>query len=271
MICCHWPAMLGEGVHRRADEDCDGRNLGRGGEQSGDRCRRAFVNVGRPHMEWHRRDLEAEAGEQKYQAEDKTDAGTTGSLPGGLRDAGKIDRAGETVDQRTAVKQHSRRQRAQHEVFQPGFGSPHGVALDGGEHVKAQAHQFETEIERDQIAGGYQQHHAEGREHHQDRIFEPSFARGRHVVERHQDSDGGSGQCQHLRETCEQIDDETAVEDDKLVARQPHHQGGNADQKQDGQGIDRPRRPVAGKGADHQQQHAAYRQRDFRQQRLQYD
>ncbi len=138
-----------------------------------------------------------------------------------------------------------------------------------GEHVEAQAHQFEAEIERDQVAGGYQQHHAECREHHQDRIFEPPLARRRHEVERHQNRDGGAGQRKHLHETSEQIDHETAFEDNELVARQPHHQGGNANQKKDGKRIDGTRRPVAGKGADHQQQHSAYRERDFRQQRLQ--
>ena len=49
--------------------------FGRGGEERGDRRRRALVDVGRPHVERHRRDLEAEAGEQEHQPEDQADAG----------------------------------------------------------------------------------------------------------------------------------------------------------------------------------------------------
>ena len=43
--------------------------FGGGGEEGRDRGRRAFVNVGRPHMERHGRNLEAEPGEQEDEAE----------------------------------------------------------------------------------------------------------------------------------------------------------------------------------------------------------
>ena len=45
------------------------RDLGRGGEEGGDRGRRAFVDVRRPHVERHRADLEGEAGEDEDEAE----------------------------------------------------------------------------------------------------------------------------------------------------------------------------------------------------------
>jgi len=57
------------------------------------------------------------------------------------------------------------------------------VALESGQYVKAQAHELEPEIECQEIAGRNQQHHAECREDHQDRIFEPPLARARHEVE----------------------------------------------------------------------------------------
>ena len=48
-------------------------DLGRRGEEGGDRRRRAFVDVGRPHVERHRADLEGEAGEHEDQAEQQAD------------------------------------------------------------------------------------------------------------------------------------------------------------------------------------------------------
>ena len=73
-ICCHCGTMLGERVDGDAHEHRDAGDLRRGGEERRDRRRRALVDVRRPHVERHRRDLEAEAGEQEHEAEDQADA-----------------------------------------------------------------------------------------------------------------------------------------------------------------------------------------------------
>ena len=71
-ICCHCAGDAGEGDDRGAHEHGDAGDLGRGGEEGRHRRRRAFIDVRRPHMERHRRDLEAEAGEQEDEAEDQS-------------------------------------------------------------------------------------------------------------------------------------------------------------------------------------------------------
>ena len=81
MICCHWPSDAGEGVDEDAHGQRHGRHLRRGGEEGGDRRRRAFVDVRRPHVERHGRDLEGEAGEQEDEAEDDADAGIAAAAP----------------------------------------------------------------------------------------------------------------------------------------------------------------------------------------------
>ena len=158
---------------RDAGEDRKRGDLRRRGEEGRHRRRRAFVDVRRPHVERHGRDLEAEAGEQEDQAEHEAD------IRGrrGRRDAGEADRAGEAVDQRGAVEQHARGQRAEHEVLQAGFGRLGVVAVRGRHDVERERHQFEAEIERDQVAGRDQHHHAERREQHQDRVFEDAARR----------------------------------------------------------------------------------------------
>ena len=167
-ICCHCGVMPGNAVIGARTNIAIAGDLRRGGEERRDRRRRALVDVRRPHVERHGRDLEAEAGEQEHQAEDQPDA----ALLARLGDAGEAHRAGEAVDQRGAVEQHARRQRAEHEIFQPRFGRAHVVAVDRRDHVERQAHQLEAEIERDQVGRRDQHQHAGGREQDQDRIFE---------------------------------------------------------------------------------------------------
>ena len=202
--------MVGAHEHR------DAGDLGRGGEERGDRRRRALVDVGRPHVERHRRNLEAEAGEQEHQSERQADA----ALGGGLGDAGERDRAAEAVNQRGAVEQHAGRQRAENEVFQPGLGRTHVVAADRRDHVERQAHQFEAEIERDQVGRRNQHQHAGGRQQDQHRILEPLLLLAAEIVERHQDRDRRAGQRQELQEAREVVDDEAAAERDQPAVRQ---------------------------------------------------
>ena len=172
-ICCHCDTMPGKCGQRHPREHRQRRDFRRGGKERGHRRRRALIDVGRPHMERHRRDLEAEPGEQEHQAEHEADAA---GLRGG-RDAGKADGAGEAIDQRGAVQQHARRQRAQHEILQAGFGRLRIIAVARGDHVERERHQLEPEIEHDQVAGRDQHHHAERRKQHQDRIFEDAPGR----------------------------------------------------------------------------------------------
>ena len=73
-ICCHCGAISGKAVDGDAHEHRDAGDLGRGGEERRDRRRRAFVDVRRPHVERHCRDLEAEAREQEHQPEHEPDA-----------------------------------------------------------------------------------------------------------------------------------------------------------------------------------------------------
>ena len=52
----------------QAQQQREARGLRSGRQVGGDRQRRAFVGVRRPHVEGHGRDLEAEAGDDQGQA-----------------------------------------------------------------------------------------------------------------------------------------------------------------------------------------------------------
>ena len=94
-------------------EQCHPRNLRGNCEEGRDRRWCTFVDVWGPHVEWHGGHLEGQAREDKYDPEDHAGARTFGpSVSKHLGHDLKAGGAGETVNQRHAVKQHSGRHSA---------------------------------------------------------------------------------------------------------------------------------------------------------------
>ena len=207
-ICCHSCGDARKRHNGRARENGDAGDFGRGGKKCRDRRRRALVDVGGPHVERHRGNLEAEPGEQEDQAEDQPD---TGAALRRLGDAGKIDGAGESINQRGAIEQHSGRQRAQHEIFQAGFGRSQVVTIGGRDHVERQAHQLETQIERNKIRGRDQHQHAERREQEQRTIFEFLLLFESEIIKRQQECTAGTDQREHFQKSRILVDQETSA------------------------------------------------------------
>ena len=215
----------GKRRERHAGEHGERSDLGGGGKKRRHRRRRALIDVGRPHVERHRRNLEAEPREQEHQAEHEADA--TG-LRGGS-DAGKADGAGEAVDQGGAIEQHARRQRTEHEILQPGLDRLRVVPIAGGDHIECQRHQLEAEIEHDEIARRDQHHHAKCREQHQDRIFEDAPRRVGQEFRRQDEGCRRADQRQDFQEPGEIIDDEAAAESRELAGGQHPFQHASQD------------------------------------------
>ncbi len=210
-ICCQSAAMGSKALHGDAHQQRHRRHLRRGREEGGDRRRRALVDVRRPHVERHGRDLEGEAGEHEDEAEDQAELALAPGLSTG-GDAREADLAGEAVDQRGAVEQHARRQRAEDEIFQAGFGRAQRVAVDRGEHVERQRLQLEAEIEREHVARRDHQHHAERGKHDEDGILELVELLGLGEADRHDERDQRAAERQQLHEAREGVDDEGAAE-----------------------------------------------------------
>ena len=66
---CQCERERGQRGAEDAQQRAEGRGLDARGHEGGHRRRRALVDVGRPHVEGHARDLEAEADEQQGRAE----------------------------------------------------------------------------------------------------------------------------------------------------------------------------------------------------------
>jgi hypothetical protein len=197
---------VAEGPGEHADQQRDGRDLGGRGEEGGDRGRRALVDVGRPHVEGHGRDLEGQRRDHEDDAHD--DAGGDAGL--GRERIGQpveVGRAGEAVNQRGAVEQHARGERAQDEVLQARFGRARVVAVEGGQDVERQREQLEPEIEAHQVVGRDHRHHADRGEEDEDRELEAGEPLLHVPVQRQQQAERGRGQRQQLHEGGEVVGD----------------------------------------------------------------
>ena len=84
--------------------------------------------------------------------------------------------------------------------------------MESRDDIERQAHQFQAEIERDQVAGRYQHHHAERREQDEDRVLEAVGLFGPQVFTGHRKRNARADQRRDFHEARETIDDEGAVE-----------------------------------------------------------
>ena len=257
MICCHCVVIAGNAVMMTRTRDRDGGDLRRGGEKRGDRRRRTFIDVGRPHVERHGRHFEGETDHEEDEAENDACRGSGGDRRG---DAGKCHGAGKSIEQRGAVEHHSRRQRAKHEIFEPGFGSTHVVAVEGGDDIERQRHQFEPEIERDQAVRRNEHLHADRRQDDEDRKLELLQPGAAHVILRHDERDQRAEQRQDFHKARKAVVDEGTVENlGACLARQQCRENRQREET-DGELGDEPAGALAADRANHDQHKRADRQ-----------
>ena len=242
---------MAEGVEDQPRDQRHGRDLGCGGKKGGDRRRRAFVDVGRPHVERHRRDLEGQPDQHEHQTEQHAQRQVTGIH--GADDALEAGGADKAVNQRGAIKKQARAERAQHEIFQAGLGRAHRVAPHRSHDVKRQRLQLQTHVKDQQITGRDHDHHADDRQGDDDRELEPQHVAALHVVGAHREHGGGGNQHHHLGKAREAVVDEHAVEGRLIDATAKTHHGGDHQKGRDRGPEQGPRQRVLAKiGPDKQ-------------------
>ena len=250
-----------EGFQHHAQDQRHRRHFRRHREEGRHRRRGALVDVRRPHVERHRRDLEGQAGQDEDQPEDQAELASGAADGGG--DLPEIDAAGIAVGQRDAVEHHAGAQRAEHEVFQAGLAGTGILAIDGGNDIEGQRLQFEAEIERNHAVGRDHQHHAQRRKHDQHGIFVIVVALRPRITDRHHQRHRGAEQRHQFHEPGEIVLLEGAVEGGTLPAGKPHPETGAGDDT-DSEAVDQSAGVFARIGARHQQGERADRQDQFR-------
>ncbi len=155
--------------------------------------------------------------------------------------------------------------RAEDEIFEAGLGGAQIVAPIGRDHVERQAHQFEAEIERDEIIGRDQHQHAEGGNEDEDREFEPADPLLAHELDRQQKRHQRADQRKRAHEAGERVVDEGAVEGDAHRAIPGHHQNEDEAEQADRDLVDQSRPPLAAQGAVKHEPQGSRRQHRLRQ------
>ncbi len=145
------------GERRRLGADRHEGRRGRG---------RALVDVGRPGMERHQRDLEADAHGQDADRQQQHWVAQVGLLEDG-RDLGQVGLTRDAVQPGHAVNQDGRSEGAQQEVLQRSFIGSLLAAGQAGQDVDRDDHQLDRHEQRDQVGRGGGEHHAQHGEREQ--------------------------------------------------------------------------------------------------------
>src|ERR1019366_9266743 len=104
-----------------------------GGEERGNGCGRALVDVGRPDLEGCGGDLESEPDEHQGGGHGQEDG--VGRPQNGGANQQQVDAAGDAVDNGHAVKEKGRSEAAEQEIFECGFVAALIVAQIAGQDV----------------------------------------------------------------------------------------------------------------------------------------
>ena len=135
----------------------------------------------------------------------------------------------------------------------------------GRDHVERQAHQFEAEIERDEVIGRNQHQHAEGRNEDEDRKFEAADPLLAHELDRQQKRHQRADQRDRAHEAGEGVVGEGAVEGDAHRAILGHQQNEYEAEQADGDLVDEVGPPLAAQRAIKHERQGSRRQNRLRQ------
>ena len=154
-----------EAFEHHPEERPETRGFGGHGHERGHRGRRALVHVRGPHVERHRRHLEAEPHDHQHQGdEDQRVVESTRIDRRGDFDQARAARGAE--DEGNAVKQEARRERAQDEILGRRFDGPGFKPLEARQDVERDGHQLDAEIDDQEVGAGDHDHHAgQGKQH----------------------------------------------------------------------------------------------------------
>ena len=221
-----------EGLRQQPQHQGKGRRLGRDSQVGRYRQGRAFVGIGRPHVEGHRRQLEAQAchNQRKPGPQRGADvAGLTQFLGNGI-EPGNAQRA---VNHAQAVEQDSRRQGSNDDVLQAAFvglGIPQRV---GHHHVQAEAQQFQRNVSCQQLPGHGHQVHAQNGEEQETVKFAGMVQEFLDVVNRTENDEDANPAEEDLEEQGVRIHRQQAVVQRLVLPGQhQHRQDGQTDQPQ---------------------------------------
>src|SRR5216683_811352 len=197
---------------------------------------RAFIDVGRPHMKWHRRDFVTHPGEDQHQRDKHGQHGHVACGRKRAIDHAEVERACDAVDPAHPVDHRARGDAAVDEVLEGGLLRTAIVLEKAGQHVGSKAHEFERQIRHQEVGRGRHQEHPERARKQQRIVF--ALVAVAHLLgaHRHPYRDDGGQRDQRTEENREGIEDEHAVEEpcarEAWLQRNQEERGGRDDERE---------------------------------------
>ncbi len=209
--------QAGEGGDEHAQQGGEAGGLGPHGHEAGHRGGRALVDVGGPHVEGHRRHLEAEADQEQAGA-DQQEQRSLAAAGHSRHDALQIGVGGGPVDQRGAVQHEAGSESPQQEVLQRGFFRINLRAGEAGEDVQGDGEHLEGQEYHDEVGGDRHEHHPADAEEQQHVIFPALDAGAAQVIVSQGHPGQAAGQEEHVQEDGEAVHGHHAAESGQGLA-----------------------------------------------------
>src|SRR3954447_6950970 len=168
--------------------------------ERGHRRRRAFIDIGRPHVERRGRCFEREARDQHRQPEHEERI----VLPPRRCDPGEVEPSGFAVDERRSEEQDRGPEAADDQVLESRLKPTEQVAVDRAQDVERQREPLEAEKERQQVVRRHEERHA-GTGGGKQRVVLGDMAVAHPLAERDADGQQARGRDDHLRELPEPV------------------------------------------------------------------
>src|SRR5579863_1440003 len=159
-----------EDREEQAQQQRKAGGFGRDADVGADARGRALIHVRRPLVERHSGDLEKNAGSNGREREERQKIASRpihiafGNARGNYLE---IRRARDSVQNRKAVGEDARAERAHQEIFHRGFVRAAVAAQESREDVEAERHGFKPYKQDDEIVAAGEEHHAHSGEEHQ--------------------------------------------------------------------------------------------------------
>ncbi len=165
----------------------------------------ALVDVGRPHVERHRRHLEGETHQHEAQSGQEETIGQHDVLGQEVGDLGQVGGTGGAVGKCNAVDEDGRGEAAEDEVLERRLTRGGEVVVERREHIEGDGEDLQTQKDDDQVVGRAHQHGARSRDQSQDMEFRSGDALTGEIAIGDQRREEHGGRHHHGNERAEAI------------------------------------------------------------------
>lgn len=156
-----WSLLAEKATQKNPEENAEGRDLSDRSHEPGHHGGRPFVNVGSPHMERSRRNLEGETDHSEDHSSDHHRLERSRILDEGGEPADRLGPRG-PVEKGNSIKEDGGGEGSQKKVLEGGFDRPVNRSLESHQDIKAQGHQLDPQEQGDQVARRDHDHHSDG-------------------------------------------------------------------------------------------------------------